>query len=1208
VATTGRLSQFGINADGFVFAQSVRQLFFFEPGSNDIVSLYRHGCFVTQYKRVIMDLAQAIGLDESGQNLELERRKLHLYINLKLASCGQPTCSHDESAGFMATAHDMLRSYLEKSRQLSSSHYPSDQRIQSFLETYLSDVEIDLPSLPTMTFELDRHGIARELSLPMGEDAFHSDVVSSFRVRQGVLHNPANDRRTTKGSFHIAEGGLPIPGDKKEVPKITFALMLEAALTPPEDLLIVPFCANEPDPAKMFVSLLLRPVVCPEIPGVEAEKSMEIRFFAPSSLVSNLDFVESIFGNGGNPALPEFDAALDVDHWTGHTGCVILAPHLVHLTKKELGLPHWKDAGQRQRDDGMCWHEPDERYNDGQAFKLTARDATGVIVTLIADNYYGYCKKEVKTQLSYAANLFGLAEEEHAGGALAFARRTHGDEFGADDFIRGAKNDFDDMLSRYGELMEIKPEGYAIDEKFPDIIYLPQDIRMNLNAQTIRWEKDGVNHSIRLQPGKIYMQPNGYKVEMLKHPGAPSWRLVGTDPEGTFCHKPSTVSGGGKSEISKSIEDAVLYNPLFVSDLHQDLDRVQKIFEKDYTGRFKPGFEHEDRNPERKLLSPERSLGSVIKLLTPSSSYTDEFNAWLRSIPPFILAQAFLIKRFYRSEWGDRWRNHLSVDVVDGAPGHELKLFDRKIIASYLRVGFNQEGGWRTFKVRQDYFAAEKIQMEDDISASVVVPLAPIAEYCADRGYQNSIKLINNCEYRLFQRPDDAIIPGYDKQTELNLAKPGNFLANYEPLDPAKLAAVVEDVQAFSRLTESMRTLLSNAHREKKGYVASSAHPRLVGGKPSKNPRYLETRADLVSPIRKYAADMGTRLHRRIPLGKPVCHPVDAVLAGRRNNPPEPGIRTLAVYNPIHYQELPELFMDFICSLTGKSPSTTGAGSEGALTKGPFNALRATVDLNNALVSFILTGYPGFSSSAGFIGPNMRVDHDISLLIPEIWTRLTPHERHPDYLIEHGYLERLDDFWRDGRQVLASRLGYRITEHFVHDFMGKIFDNPAAVFTDEILKPERQDLGVFVDGIDNIVDTQQRVAQQYLDDGSVNSACPPLQSLIHIMASGNYQGKDAHHADIRGMFTRDHLLASDWYRERLEIKQKRDAALWQRHVRSLEQFLQRTSHAEEAKRMGIDKRLLHARKKLETVQGSGYREFLVGTIGADPLRPPRNMA
>jgi len=37
------------------------------------------------------------------------------------------------------------------------------------------------------------------------------------------------------------------------------------------------------------------------------------------------------------------------------------------------------------------------------------------MVTLIADNYFGYCKKEVKTQISYSANLFGLAEEEQAG-------------------------------------------------------------------------------------------------------------------------------------------------------------------------------------------------------------------------------------------------------------------------------------------------------------------------------------------------------------------------------------------------------------------------------------------------------------------------------------------------------------------------------------------------------------------------------------------------------------------------------------------------------------------------------------------------------------------------------------------------------------------------------------------------------------------------
>jgi len=1152
-----------------------------------------------------MDKLRALGLGSDHQDRHSISQQLHLYINLKLASCGQPTCNDAESAVFMDTAQDLLNSYLEKNRQLAgSSLYPADRRIQNFLERYLADLGLDkIPTLPTMTFELDRHGVARELSLPLGADEFKSEIVSSYRVKQGVLHNPASDRRTTEGSFHIAEGGLPVPGDKKQVPKLTFARMLEQALKPPADMLIVPFTANQPQPARMFASLLLRPVICPEIPGMEAEKSMEIRFFAPGNLVSNLDFVESIFGNGGNPALPECDAALDIEHWSGHSGCVILAPHLAKLRKIDVGLPHWDDASERQRADGMCWEREDELYNNGQAFKLCARDASGVIVTLLADNYYGYCKKEVKTQISYAANLFGSAEEEHAGGALAFRRFNHGDEFGVGSLTREPGYDFDEMAYHYGAVMTVQPEGYAIDNRFPDVVYVPQDLRMNLNTQKITWVKNGKSHAIRLQPGKIYIQPNGYKIEMCKHPGAPSWRLVGTVAEGTFCHKPCTVSGGGKSEISKSIEDAVIYGPLFVDDLQRDLDRVQAIFDKDYTGRFKPGFEHEDHTPTRAILSDERSLGSVIKLLTPSPHHTAEFNAWLKAIPPSIMALVFLIKRFYRSEWGDNWRDHLSVDIIDGAPGHELKLDHRKIVATYLRVGFDLEGGWRTFKVRQDYLACEKVQMEDDISASVVVPVAAIRPWIAQDVRGQSVKLVGNCEYRLFQRPDDAIIPGYDKQTEFNMSAPGNFMANFEPLDHDKLAEVVEDVLTFSKFTPPMHDLLSEAYRQNQPYAVSSAHPRLVDGKPSKNPRYLETRVDLIKPIRKYVAEMGARLHRKIPLNQPLCHPVDAVLTGRRNNPPDGKIRSLAVYNPIHYQDLPELFMDFVCSLTGKSPSTTGAGSEGALTKGPFNALRPTADLNNALVSFILTGYPGFSSSAGYIGPDIRVDHDISLLIPEIWSRLSKDERQPEYLLKHGYLEPLNDFEHNGNIVLASRLGYRITSHFVHGLMGKIFDNPYAVFTDEILQPERQNLDVFVDGVNNIVETQQQVAQQYLDDGSIEDACPPLRALLHIMALGHYRGMDAHHPEIRAMFSREYLLDSAWYRERLAIKQQRDVALWQRHVAYLDKHIQDGRRHGQTADGYWQTRHRQAAEKLEKLKAPDYLQTLIGTLGADPLQP-----
>ena len=264
-----------------------------------------------------------------------------------------------------------------------------------------------------------------------------------------------------------------------------------------------------------------------------------------------------------------------------------------------------------------------------------------------------------------------------------------------------------------------------------------------------------------------------------------------------------------------------------------------------------------------------------------------------------------------------------------------------------------------------------------------------------------------------------------------------------------------------------------------------------------------------MSPRESYLAEVAARLEREIPSSRPVHFPVNAVLAGRRNSPPDPamGIPPLAAFGPIHYQELPELFMEFVSSLTGKSPATTGFGSEGALTKGPFNALWPVVDLNNALVSAILTGYAGFTTSAVCIGPNIRVDHDVSLLVPEIWCRMRVAEREPEYLIHNGFLEKVEDLELDGRTVRASRLGYRITSLFVDRFLGRIFETPSAVFTQEMLRPELQDMGLFAAGVDAIVESQRRVATNYFEDGSVEAACPPLKALLHIMACGSYEGK-----------------------------------------------------------------------------------------------------
>jgi hypothetical protein len=1142
-----------------------------------------------------------VKLDRLSPN---ERGRLIAYINLKLSGLGLPVYSKEGTA-FLELASDMIANYREKGRLLSDYLPAADRRIQAFLDAYLADMPAaDQPRLPSRTLTLDRYGMARELSLPPDAHEYKSPTLSSYRIRNGILHNPASDRRTTQGVFHVADGGLPVPLDKKEVPRIAFARIMKAAFNPPEDMLVLPFTAGEPEQARIFLSLLLRPMVRPAVPGYLPELAMETRFFAPASLAANLDFVESIFGNAGDPYVAENDAALDPLHWCGHTGCIILATHLGKLTKKALGLPHWDQASERQKHDGMAWKDPAELYNDGKAFKICARDERGVIVTIIADNYFGYSKKEIKTQISYSSNLLGLTEEEHSGGALVMPSYSLGNSFLPDTNLNSRGQSFDDVVRLLGDRIEIHPEGYAVDLVYPQVIYLPEDAVLSLETQKASWVHEGVSHTIPVLPDQVYVHPTGYRVRLEQHRASSAWRLVGTAAEGLLCHKPCTVSGGGKSEISKSIWDAVTYAPIVTGDFAADMNAVKAVMDHDYGHRFKDPAQNNGKN-SRSVLTESRSLGSVIKLLSPSPLYTDEYNGWLASIPERVKALVFLVKRFYLPEWGTDWMRHFGTDVVNGVTGNVVKFEGRPVQGAYLRMGWTPDGARSIHKLRQDFMPAEKVQWEDDISASVLVPSSAIKGLPESVG--PSVKFTKNCETRFFQRPDDAIHRGYDKQAELDMARSDNFISNFEPLTRARANDMIEHTIELSEYTEPMRAMITGAEKDDRfRYFVASSHPRMVDGKPSKNPRYLQLDLNYAKPLERYLADLGARLYRGIPASEPVHHPVGAILPGRRNNPPEPeaGIRPLAVYGPIHYQELPELFMDLICSLTGKSPSTTGAGSEGALTKGPFNALSPTTDLNNALLGFILGGYHGFSSAAGYIGHKYRVEHDISLLVPELWSRLSFHERDPAFLIKNGYLERIEDFEYLGKTIPASRLGWRITPLFAAQFLGRIFDTPSAVFPEEVLRPEIQSLEYFVDGILNIAEAQERVAKDYLADGSVESAIPPLRAILHIMAEGSYQGMTLQDPALRKLFSRDYVLSADWYADRLD----RYVAYAARHledgVKALEAFLADPEGRESRELARAKHDLVQASDKLALVRSPEYRKGLVGTIGKDPLYRP----
>lgn len=1111
-------------------------------------------------------------------------------VNLRLALNGLPLPTAAR-ASYIDVVAPVLARQRELRRELPELLCPADRRIQAFIDRYLGEDSSVHPRLPDTTLTLDEPGLARALSLPVDGDDFSSDLVSSYRVANGVLHNPRNDRRTTAGVFHVAEGGLAIPDDKKAVPIDVFARLLDLAFQAPPEHTLLPYTSTQPvdRQAHTWVSLLLRPLVVPEVPGFVSERRMEIRFFAPGGLVSNLDFVEGIFGNSGDPLLPVNDSALAPSGWTGHSGCIILAPHLNLIRKVDLGLPHVDQATDRQRRDGMCWSDESELYNEGKPFKLCARDESGVILTIVADNYFGYCKKEVKTQISYSANLFGLAEEEHSGGARAYISHNEGQEYATP----VCDQTVSDVVMANPDHFEMLSDGQARVLDIDDVVLVPGGTKFSLRDGTVSW--DNGDHSIRMRADTEYISPAGYRIHMVHNDADDQWYLEGTYGDSTTLHKCCTVSGGGKSEISKAISDTFLWGNAYSPDFEADMDAVDDILHRDYSTRFAdPKLNGIDHRP---VLSTERSVGSVIKLLTPSSDFTDWYNDWINSIPAFRKELVFTIKRYYKPEWGDDWRSHFSVAPTNGRHGNMVRLDGQKVLVSMARVGFQPDGSWRLFTLRHDYAPAVKVQTEDDMTASIVTSPGVVT---GPEGL--SRKVVANCEALLFQRPDDAIYRGYDTQTERDMSGTDLFISNYQPLTREDVRAMRDDVVAFSKFTPPMRTFLSNFAdsdpSEQPKFVVSSADPRLIDGVRSRNPRYLQVRPDIAKPRETAIANLASHLYHGLPIDEPLPLPVDVVAAGRRNNPPEGKIPALCAYNPLHYMELPELFMEFISSMTGKSPSTTGAGSEGALTKAPFNALPAVFDLNSSFLSFVLSGYDGWLSSAGFIGPKVEVAHDTSLLVPEIFCRMSPAERDAKTLIEGGYLEKLEDYDKDGELILASRLGYRMTEKFMRAYFGRIFLHPDTVFTPEMLRPELQDADIFADSVRTISTTHARVAKAYFDDGTVSLAVPPIRALLEIMVNGVCsEGWTLDDPELREMFTRESVLASDWYAERIDAKQAEAVRRAERGIAHLEQFMADPRNASACEEIDVQARLDQVRKFHDRAVTAEYRQQLVGTLG-----------
>ncbi|MCL2470703.1 MAG: hypothetical protein FWF25_03035, partial [Propionibacteriaceae bacterium] len=221
---------------------------------------------------------------------------------------------------------------------------------------------------------------------------------------------------------------------------------------------------------------------------------------------------------------------------------------------------------------------------------------------------------------------------------------------------------------------------------------------------------------------------------------------------------------------------------------------------------------------------------------------------------------------------------------------------------------------------------------------------------------------------------------------------------------------------------------------------------------------------------------------------------------------------------------------------------------------------------------------------------------------PELFSRMTEQERSAKNLIAEGALEPVADIEVDGETILASRLGYRMTERLAVVYFGRIFMHPEMVFTEAMLRPETQDIHEFADSVRTIVATHARVAQAYIADGTISYACPPLKALLQIMANGTSQeGWTLTSPEFRALFTAESILASDWYAARLDAKQNLDVRRAQFALASLDHFMSQPNNAEVVARLDMENRHIEVQGWHDRWASQTYRDYLVGTLGVQPL-------
>ena len=241
------------------------------------------------------------------------------------------------------------------------------------------------------------------------------------------------------------------------------------------------------------------------------------------------------------------------------------------------------------------------------------------MVTIIADNYYGYCKKEVKTQISFAANLYGCAKRNTPAAPSPFPTYVLGQEFRAKQRRQPEKGPFRRCHApARTEWLTSSPKAMPSIATIRISCTFRKTAELNVREGFIQLDGCGqAATQLALRAEATYVlaerlpHPHGKAIRRLRRGG---WWARDLAARSATSPAPSPAAANPKSRSRSAM--CMLEGPVFVGDYHRDVEQVAEILKKDFSGIYKKRLP--TRRTSRPILSPERTMGSVIQLFTPS--------------------------------------------------------------------------------------------------------------------------------------------------------------------------------------------------------------------------------------------------------------------------------------------------------------------------------------------------------------------------------------------------------------------------------------------------------------------------------------------------------------------------------------------------------------------------------------------------------------